>query len=202
MMIFKRIKGVFRLDVQTFEEIEHDESATVQAAWIVGISGIVGSLIAILVGLALDLDFAAMQRQAYGELPSILSRFGGPIFSPAGLLFHAIVITFLGWFIWAAATYLIGTRLFGGQATLGEMLRVIGFARAPKLLSLLLIIPCLGSLLDLVGTIWMLVASFVGIRQGLDLSNGRTFVTVLVCFLVVAALNWFVITPLTNALAF
>jgi hypothetical protein len=116
-----------------------------------------------------------------------LNRFGTPTFSPLGLLFYLIVGTFLGWLIWSAATYFIGTRLFGGQATLGEMLRVIGFAQAPKLLTLLLIIPCLGTILELVGTIWALVASFVAIRQGLDLSNGRTLVTVLVCFLAVAA---------------
>jgi hypothetical protein len=62
------------LDVQTFEEIEHDKSATVQAAWIVGISGILGNLIALLAGLALGLDFAGVQQEAYSELPSILNH--------------------------------------------------------------------------------------------------------------------------------
>ncbi len=37
--MFNRIIGVFKLDVNTFEEIEHDEGATVQAAIDSGRSG-------------------------------------------------------------------------------------------------------------------------------------------------------------------
>ena len=35
--MFNRIMGVFKLDVNTFEEIEHDESATSQAAIVVAL---------------------------------------------------------------------------------------------------------------------------------------------------------------------
>ena len=75
-------------------------------------------------------------------------------------------------------SYLVGTSLFGGQATLGEMLRVLGFAQAPQLLG---IIPCLGGL---VGAIWALIASFIAIRQGLDLDNTKAFLTALIGFVV------------------
>jgi hypothetical protein len=72
----------------------------------------------------------------------------------------------------------VGTNLFGGKATVDEMLRVIGFAYAPQMLS---IIPCIGGL---VGWIWSLIAGFIAIRQGLDLDNTKAFLTVLVGFIV------------------
>lgn len=144
----QRILGVFQLDVPTFEQIEHDTTATGQAAGVVAIAAVC---------------------QAIGS-----SIWGGG----AGASFLAtLVAAFVGWVIWSALTYWIGTSLFEGKADLGEMLRVIGFAQAPLMLA---IIPCLGAL---VGGIWALVAGFVAIRQGLDLNNTKTFITILVGFL-------------------
>ena len=94
----------------------------------------------------------------------------------------SVASTFISWLAWSFLTYFIGTRLFGGEATMGEMLRVLGFAYAPQLLG---IIPCLGGL---VGLIWSLAAAFVGIRQGLDVSNGKTALTILVGILAYAGI--------------
>lgn len=153
-----RIIGVFKLDVATFESIEHDESATGQAALVVLAVGILGGL-----GSLAASSFVDGAAGGGGFLGSVLSAF-------------------VSWFVWSALTYFIGTRLFGGEATLGEMLRVIGFAYAPQLLG---IIPCLGSL---VGLFWSLAAAFIGIRQGLDISNGKTALTILVGILVYGGL--------------
>lgn len=95
----------------------------------------------------------------------------------------ALVSAFVGWLIWSALTYWIGTSLFDGTADLGEMLRVIGFAYAPQALA---IIPCLGAL---VGGLWSLVAGFVAVRQGLDLDNTKTFITIIVGFLAYVAFS-------------
>src|SRR5690606_11855663 len=76
-----------------------------------------------------------------------------------------LITTFVGWLIWSAVTYFVGTSLFGGKATLDEMLRVIGFAYAPQILG---IIPCIGAI---IGFIWTLIAGFIAVRQGLDLDK-------------------------------
>ncbi|MFB6230626.1 MAG: YIP1 family protein [Salinibacter sp.] len=148
----QRIIGVFQLDVPTFEQIEHDTTATGQAAGVVAIAAVC---------------------QAIGRSFSAFIWGGGV---GAGFLV-TIVAAFIGWVVWSALTYWIGTTLFEGQADLGEMLRVIGFANAPLILA---IIPCFGTL---VGGIWALVAGFVAIRQGLDLDNTKTFVTIIIGFL-------------------
>jgi len=152
------IVGVFKLDADTFERIEHDQSATTQAALVVlavALLGAVGGLIGALLGDG-----------------NIIMSFIGPI-----------VNAFIGWILWSAVTYFVGTTLFGGQADLGEMLRVVGFANAPGILG---IIPCFGWI---VGLVWTLAAMVVAIRQGLDVDTGRAVVVGLIGFVVVLILN-------------
>jgi hypothetical protein len=155
--MLERIIGVFQLDVPTFEEIEHDTTATGQAAGVVAVAAVC---------------------QAVGSSISagIAGRGVGPNF------LATLIAAFIGWVVWSALTYWIGTTLFEGQADLGEMLRVIGFANAPLILA---IIPCFGTL---VGGIWALVAGFIAIRQGLDLDNTKTFVTIIIGFLAYVAI--------------
>jgi hypothetical protein len=95
----------------------------------------------------------------------------------------AFVLAFINWGVWSILTFFVGTKLFNGQADLGEMLRVIGFASAPRILQ---IIPCIGGI---VGGIWALVASYVAIKEGLDFDDGSTIATVLVGWLVTLALG-------------
>lgn len=155
-MFLDRIIGVFRLDANTFEEIEHDPDALSQAA-------IVVAVVALLTGLG--------------------SAFGSDNFVVAFI--STLVWAFVGWFIWAAVTYFVGTSLFEGQADLNEMLRVLGFAQAPNVLGVLAFIPCLGPLAALAGAIWALVAAFIAIRQGLDVDNTKALLTVIIGWAVV-----------------
>jgi len=153
--MIQRILGVFKLNVATFEEIEHDQGATGEAALVV-------LLVAILSGLG----------------NGIGSSVGGSFFK--GFI-TAAVGALLGWVIWSVVSWFVGTKFFGGQADLGEMLRVIGYAYSPQILG---IIPCIGGI---VGMIWSLIAGFVAIRQGLDLDNTKTFFTVVVGFILYVA---------------
>ncbi|MFZ2097158.1 MAG: YIP1 family protein [Anaerolineales bacterium] len=159
-----RIVGVFKLNVPTFEEIEHNTSLTLPAA-----------LIVILV--------------------SLISGVGNGLFngfrdkSFASGFFGSVISVIVGWIIWSIVTWFVGTRLFKGQADLGEMLRVIGFAYLPMVLS---IIPCLGGI---IGIIWTIAAGFIAIRQGLDLDNTKAFLTV-----VVGAVLYVILTALLNVI--
>ncbi len=77
----------------------------------------------------------------------------------------------IGWFVWAALTYFIGTRILpepNTRADLGELLRTIGFASSPGLLRVLGLIPGVTSIVFLISGIWMLVAMIIAVRQALD----------------------------------
>lgn len=159
------IIGVFKLDPMTFERIEKDSTQTGPAA-----------LIVILVSILAGLGNAVFN--SFSDRPFFTGLIGG------------IIAVLLGWVLWSALTWFIGTRLFNGQADLGEMLRVIGFAYAPQVLS---IIPCIGGI---IGLIWTLAAGFVAIRQGLDLDNTKTLITIgvgLLAYLALMAIVNFVI---------
>jgi hypothetical protein len=146
-VLIDRVIGVFKLDINTFEDIEKDQGATSQAAMVV-------LLVALLSGLG-------------GAIGGRLTDSGF-----VGGFLSAFISVFLGWVLWSAVTYFVGKTLFGGEADMGEMLRVIGFAFAPQLLG---IIPCVGAI---VGAIWSLVAGFFAVRQGLDLDNTKAFFTI------------------------
>ena len=167
--MINRIIGVLKLDVETYEAIEHDEGATMQAAMVVLIVAIVAAIGAgvatnALGGLAENLGGI----EGLEDLPAI-----GANMSPVGSAISAFVNTFIGWILWSYISYFVGTRMFDGKATPQQMMRVIGFALAPRVLS---IIPCIG----FVGWIYSLVTGFIGIRQGLDLDNGKTALTIII----------------------
>jgi cytochrome bd-type quinol oxidase subunit 2 len=117
-----RMMGAAFLNVATYEEVEHDETATGQAAAVV-------------------------------------------------------------------AMVAVAMALGGWTATWGELLRTLGFAQAPGILAVLAIIPVLGWFVLLGVSVWVAVAAFIAIRQALDISNGKTFLTVLVGFIVSMVLS-------------
>ena len=102
-----------------------------------------------------------------------------------GALFGAI----LGWLSWSAVTMFVGTRLFGGTADWGEMLRTLGFAQAPGVLAIFGIIPLLGGVVRLVVFVWLLVAGIVAIRQALDIDTGKAILTAVVGWLAMVVLS-------------
>jgi hypothetical protein len=118
-------------------------------------------------------------------------------------LVAGVIASLIGWYLWAALTYWIGTRLLPEpttQSTLGELLRTIGFAQSPGILRVLGIIPGLDVIIALATAVWMLVAAVVAIRQALDYqSTGRAVLVVIVGWLAQLALLALVFTVLLAA---
>ena len=125
---------------------------------------------------------ATNQAMTVVVLSSIAAGIGGwGKGGPAGL-FGSLLLALVGWFLWAALTFVLGTKLFPGPNTksdLGELLRTIGFASSPGIIRVLGILPVLGKLMELVAAIWMLLAFVVAVRQALDYE--KTSQAVLVC---------------------
>jgi hypothetical protein len=148
----ERMMGAAMLDVATYEEVEHDGSATGQAAGVVA-----------LVAIA-----SAIGAYGMGGITGSVSQLVG---------------AFISWVIWAAITLLIGTKVFGGTADMGEMLRTLGFAQAVGVIKVLGIIPILGWIASLAAGLWMLVCGVVAIRQALDFTTGKAIGTVVLGWL-------------------
>ena len=102
------------------------------------------------------------------------AREGGP-----GII-GMLLGTLIGWALWSGITYFIGTRLFAGTATWGELARTIGFAQAPGVLLVLAIVPVLGGVVRFAVSIWLLITGIVAIRQALDVTTGKAVLTAII----------------------
>jgi hypothetical protein len=137
--------GAARLDPRTYEDVEADPGATLQAVAVVVSSSIASGIGS--VGISMM----------------------GP-----GSVLVGVVGAIVGWAAWATLTYVIGTRLMPSpqtRADTGELLRTIGFATAPGLFRVLGVLPYLGFFLYIVVSVWMLFAMVVAVRQALDYTS-------------------------------
>ncbi|MCS6805292.1 MAG: hypothetical protein RMM98_14845 [Acidobacteriota bacterium] len=163
----QRMIRAARLDVSLYEEVERDPMAMGQAMTVVILSSVAAGI---------------------GSI-STLGVKGLVLGTIAGLV---------GWFIWAYLTYYIGTRWFAEpqtRATHGELLRTIGFASAPGVIRVLGVIPVLGWIASLVGSILMLIAMVVAVRQALDYSTtGRAVVVCLIGWIAYMVIGWLAVS--------
>ncbi len=151
--MFERIMRVIKLDKSVYTEVEADQTATSQAAMVVAIVAVLSAI--------------------GGGIGALINDTG---FGSAFLV--ALVSAFISWVIWSAVTYFVGTTIFHGEANLGEMLRVIGFAQAPLMLNVLSFIPCIGAIISFAAWLFSLYTGFLAIKEGLDLDTGKTIATV------------------------
>jgi hypothetical protein len=160
--MINRVIRAAMLDVDLYEEVEADTSLTQEALMVV-----------ILVSIAAGIG---------GFLGGIVSgSIGGAILG----LILAVVLGIVNYYIWAYVTYFVGTNLFEGTADVGEMLRTLGYASGPRVLSILGFIPCVGPLVGLVGAIWALVAGVIAVRQALDFDTTKAVITVIIGWVIV-----------------
>jgi hypothetical protein len=120
-------------------------------------------------------------------LVAVCAGIGGAGHGGLGII-GGLVGALLSWALGAGVAYLIGTRVFSGTATWGEMLRVLGFAQAPGVLFALGILPAIGGLVIFAVSIWVTVARYIAIREGLDLDTWPAFFAALISGVVSAVI--------------
>jgi hypothetical protein len=151
-----------RLDVSLYEEVEADERATTQALIVVILSSICAGI------------GTAIREAIMGHGPGSIG---------IGLV-EGLVSALVFWFIWSFVTYFIGTKVFSGRASFGELLRTIGFSNSPGVLLILTFIPILGGLISFGVWIWQLMSMVVAVRQALDFTTGKAILTCIVGLIV------------------
>jgi len=117
-------------------------------------------------------------------LSSLAAGIGSITLLGAGGLLIGLIAALVGWFIWAAIVYLIGTKLLPEpqtKADVGQLLRTIGFSSSPGIIRVLGIIPGLQMIVSLIAGVWMLAAMVIAVRQALDYQS--TLRAVGVCFI-------------------
>lgn len=168
-----RILRAIRLDFTVFREIAEDQSALNEAAIIVAV-----------------VTFFSAIGSAVGS--------GGFVVS---FLVNWIVAILVGWLGWAALTWLVGTKMFKGDADIPEMMRVLGYASAPRILGIFGVIPCLGWIAALAGGILALIAGVLAIREAMDFETSNAILTVVISWVVVMIVTFAITIPLAGGMA-
>ncbi len=151
--LVERMIRAAKLDIQLYEEVEADKSAMNQAIIVVVLSSLASGI-----GFMQQAGLAGLTIGTVGSL--------------------------LGWYLWAFLTYIIGIKLLPEPQTSadhGELLRTIGFSSSPGILRIFAIIPGLGSIVNLLASVWMLVAMVIAVRQALDYQS--TYRAIGVCLI-------------------
>ena len=165
--LFPRMLRAARVESQLYEEVEADSGATGQAL-----------LVVVLASLSAGVGHGISGLMKGGA--------GGIGFFFANLVTGAIG-SLVAWFIFSLLCFWLGTTLFKGpntRSTLGELLRVLGFADSPALLNVFAFIPFIGPIIPFVTMIWTIIAAVVGVRQACDFTTGRAVGTVLVAAII------------------
>ena len=155
-----RIYRAIKIDPDLYEEVEHDKSATAQAASVVVLSSFAAGVGAIHLGAS---NFLL-----------------GPLISLASWYFWAFLIYIVG-------TKLFPDKQT--KSDHGELLRTIGFSSAPGLIRVFGFTPELMTVTFVGASFWMLACMVVGVRQALDYKSlWKAFGVVVVCWFIQALL--------------
>jgi len=161
--IVDRMVRAAKLDPDLFAEVNRDETSLNQALTVVALSAAAAGISGLLLG-------------------------------PLGLIINALATLFT-WAVWAFVVHFVGTGPLaepGTRATLGQVLRVTGFAAAPGVLRVVGIVPLLGSLIATLAGLWMFVAMVVAVRHVLGYeSTGRAVAVCLIGLVVPMAVMTF-----------
>ena len=142
--MIQRMLGAALLNPKAFEAVEADQSATKQALVIV-------------------------------VLASIATAIGTPN-TTIGIAttISAVLLSIIGWALWAWITYFVGTKLLRTEATeanWGQLARTLGFAQSPGLFKVLGVLPVIGPYIFITVVFWQLAAHIIAIRQALDYTS-------------------------------
>lgn len=146
--ITDRMLGALRLDEATYEEVEADQKATGEAAFVVVATSLVS-----------------------GAVNGVLSGASGGFF---GALGSFIGWAFYAWVAYIVGVKLFpGPQT---KSSWGEIARTLGYANTARFLIIFELVPGFSAITRLVVGLWVLVATVVALRAALDITTGRAIV--------------------------
>jgi Yip1-like protein len=164
-----RVVGAMKLDPNAYEDVERDPTAIGQAVGVIVLAAVA----------------AGIGNIFWGGITGIVT---------------AILFSLLGSVIGAAIIWLVGTKLFPEPTTKAdfqETFRVLGFAAAPGIASVITIIPILGYLLMLLIMLWRIAALVIAVKAVFDYSTiGKAIIVVVVGWVIGLCLAMLILAPI------
>ncbi len=168
--MLRRIVGALRLDPAIYRELKGDPTATIPALLVV-------ALCVLAAGVAV-LPFGGLA--AFGTVAAS---------------------AFISWTIFVVASYVFGTKALPGpetQATLGELVRTLGFALTPSLLLILGIVPAFQVVVVPLTFLWVFFATLMALRETLGVGILRALLVAVLSYTAAMVVSSFLL-PVANA---
>ena len=90
-----------------------------------------------------------------------------------------IMTAMVGWIIWGATVYIFGSKFLRGKASYRTVLRALGICYGPTIFLMFITVPIIGIPASIIGTIWVLLAGTVAVREIQNLDwIGTTLTTI------------------------
>ena len=163
--MLNRMLGAARLSADTFEDVERDGSATVQALIVVIIVALASGI-----GDLLSGDVDILRALVFGVIRGVVS-----------------------WAVWALIAMFVGTVILKTEQThadWGQLARGTGFAQTPGILNILSFVPAVGTAIVVAAFVWRFAAMVIAVRQCLDYTSTlRAFFVILISAIPVAIIN-------------
>ena len=141
--MLQRMIGAAKLRPETYEEVEADRSATLQAISVV-----------LLVALATGIGYLGSGDLNGFWIGFLVTLFGWSVWA---------------WVTYIVGTTILSTPQT--QADLGQLARTLAFAQSPGVLKVFGVIPGIGPAVFTLVSIWQLVAMVIAIKQALDYTS-------------------------------
>lgn len=127
---------------------------------------------------------------------ALLVVIGSTVLASLGALqggFRGLLATLIagiaGYYIWAWVTRLVGANFFEGSGDMGQLLRTLGYASAPRALGLLGIIPCVGGIAMLISFLWTLATGILAVREGHSVDTTKAIVISVIGWVIVVVVQ-------------
>ena len=164
-LFFYRIYRAIKIDIDLYEEVEKDKSATVQAGIVVVLSSLAAGVGALQLGVS---NFLL-----------------APIMSLLSWYVWAYIIYFVGVKLFSGPST---------KSNHGELLRTIGFSSAPGLIRVFGVTPDLMTVTFIGSAFWMLACMVVAVKSALDYDSlWKSLGVVVIAWLVQAFLLFLII---------
>lgn len=188
--LVQRMLRAARFDRTVFAEVAQDDTATSQAVLAVVLSSLASGLGTFLGWLAAPLGIVGVGLGIPGGAVLSGSLLTGALVS--GLIVGP-VLAVVGWLIWAAVAWWVGSRLINPQARLVQFMpvaRALAFAQAPNAAGILGFIPFLGFLIRMAVLLWLLGTGFLAIRETMTLTDGQAIATMIIGFIALVVVTF------------
>ena len=170
-IFFNRVFRAIKIDIDLYEEVEKDKSATIQAGIIVVLSSLAAGVGALQMGVS---NFLI-----------------APVLSLLGWYIWAYLVYFVGVKLFKDAK---------ASVSHGELLRTIGFSQAPGLIRVFGVTPHLMAVTFIGSGFWILACMVVAVKSALDYQSLWKSLGVVIIAWLLQAFFLFIILILTNSL--